>query len=349
MVSPTSSPTPGTITDLINRLLDRGYNQIADPVLKAIASSTSSGIVQQRLNELDDEVKRLMDAGKKLTPDNPVLRALLADLEGPLRGDASLISSVSGDLQSNGSSTAGKIQRQLALPGMTDAQLAQLGIGWNTPDPEAIARLIGYVRSDGWAQLLASFPDDMLSVIQNQAIRGISFGWSPLRAAREIRRVINTLPSHVANNLMRTLMLTSYRDATALHQNANRQIAQRVVRVAALDHRTCLSCVAQHGQVIWDASKDAGAPVPRVNDHHSGRCTSIVIVKGVTRTIPTGPEWWNSLSPERKAQQMSLIKSPGKLEALLSGDATLADFIHTYDDPVFGEMAREASLKDVLK
>lgn len=118
--------------------------------------------------------------------------------------------------------------------------------------------------------------------------------------------------------------------------------------MAALDERTCLSCIAQHGDVLWDSERDVNAPVPRVNDHHSGRCNSIILVKGRLRTIQSGQTWWDSLSPERQAQQASLANSPGKLDALQSNQVALRDFVQPYQDPTFGPMLREASLTAAL-
>lgn len=337
------SPSPAT--SLINRLLDRDYESVARPVLNAIARSMNSGIVQRRLRELNEEAARLAEQGQKLTPDNPILRALLADVDDVLRADRVLIDGAAEPLQMDAIRSAGQIQRQLALPGFADATLRQLGVRWNSPDPEAIARVVRYAQSDPWENLLGTYGGDVIDVIRNQAIRGVALGWSPLRTAREITNVTQRLPGYMANNIMRTLQLTSYRDATAVHQTANQDITEQVVRIAALDRRTCLSCVAQHGDVIWDKERDAGTPVPRVNDHHMGRCTSIIIVTGIPRTVQTGEEWWASLSDARKAEQVSVARSPGKLEALLGGRAGLRDFIHKYNDPVFGEMVREGSLK----
>lgn len=343
-------PRRGTISDLVNRLLDRAYDQAAEPVLQAIASSTNSGIIAQRLDELTAEAARLAEAGQRLTPDNPILRALLADLETTLNRDAANIGAASPSVQSSGADAAGVIQRQLALGGTTDAQLARLGVRWNSPDPEAVARLIGYARSDPWRAELTKYGPDIVGIVFNQAVQGIALGWSPLRSAREVRRITENFPAHQANNLLRTLQLTSYRDSTALHQNANRAIAQQVIRIAARDVRTCLSCIAQLGDVIWDSERDGGtAPVPRVDDHHSGRCTGVIIVKGFARTVQTGVDWFNSLPPERQAQQTSLARSPGKLDALREGRVTLRDFIHEYKDDTFGRMLRESSLMDALK
>lgn len=340
---------PPRVTDLINRLLDKGYHQAADSALQAVAHSTTSGIVAQRLRELDEEAARLAAEGKKLDRDNPILRAVLADLETTLKADEIIVSSASENVQQTGIDAAGTVQRQLSLPGFTNEQLARIGIRWNVPDPEAIARIIGYTRSDAWRSELGTMTDDVMQSVINQAISGIINGWGPLRTAAAIRKIAEGMPPYIANNLMRTLQLTGYRDSTAVYMNANSDIAKRVIRIAALDTRTCLSCVALHGTVIWDSEKDAGTPIPRVDDHHSGRCTAYMEVVGFNYgPVQTGPEWFAKLSPERQAQQNSFLKSPGKYEAYRSGQVTLGDFIHPYQDDVFGRMVREGSLRDAL-
>lgn len=349
MVANNNAPRQGTVADLIASLLDRRYNSTVEPVLNAIARGSSSPLLQRRFAELQAEAARLADAGQRFDPDNPVLRALMADLADQMRANAALLGSVSDALQADAISAAGTIQRQLALPGMTDAQLARLGVVWNRPDPEAVARLVQYAQSDAWAAELAKYGDDVLGVVNNQVIRGIALGWSPLRVAEEITRLTRSLPVAQANNLARTMQLTAYRDATAAHQTANRDIAQSVIRIAALDARTCLACIAQHGMVIWDSDRDSGSPVPRVEDHHSGRCTSVIQVKGRPLAVQTGPEWFAALPEARQRQQASFASSPGKYEAYQSGRATLADFVQPYTDRVFGQMQREASLTSVLR
>lgn len=348
MVANRQPPKQGSVQDLINGLLDRGYNNTVQPVLNAVARSTNSGLIEKRLNELDKEVQRLMEAGEKLTPDNPVLRALLADLDDTMKVNGRVVDGAAEAVQQTGMDAAARIQRQLALPGMTDAQLAKIGIAWNKPDPEAVAQLIQYASSNEWAAMLTQYGDGVVSAVLNQAIRGIAEGWSPLRTAQSIRNITENMPGYQANALMRTLQLTSYRDATAASQNVNTPIISQVIRIAALDDRTCLSCVALHGTVMWDSETDAGSPVPRVDDHWNGRCTSVVQVKGRELNITSGPDWFDSLSTSRQQQQASFANSPGKWEAFKSGDVTLADFVHTHIDDTFGQMVREASLNQAL-
>lgn len=349
MVANRQTPKQGTVQDLINGLLDRGYTATVQPVLNAVGRSTGSGLIQQRLNELDAEVARLMASGDKLTPDNPVLRALLADLEDTMAVNGRVVDSAAQTVQQNAVDAAAKVQRQIALPGMTNAQLASIGIKWNVADPEAVMRLVGYSQSDAWAAALAKYGEDIVNIVNNQAIRGIASGWSPLRTAREIRTTTELLPAHQANTLMRTLQLTSYRDATAAQQNVNVGIIEEVVRIAALDKRTCLSCVALHGRVIWSSERDAGTPITRVDDHQNGRCTSVVRVKGRPLNIQSGEQWFDNLPPDRQRQQGGFATSPAKWEAYQSGQVKLNDFVHAYTDNTFGDMLREASLADTLK
>ena len=52
------APTVQNARSLIERLLDRGYLQAANPVLSAI-SRDMAGVLGQRLKELEAEAKRL--------------------------------------------------------------------------------------------------------------------------------------------------------------------------------------------------------------------------------------------------------------------------------------------------
>jgi hypothetical protein len=54
--------------------------------------------------------------------------------------------------------------------------------------------------------------------------------------------------------------------------------------------------------------------------------------------VLTGEQWYNGMTD---VQQQKLA-GPGAWEGLKSGKATLRDFVQGYDDPVFGEMVREA-------
>jgi hypothetical protein len=138
--------------------------------------------------------------------------------------------------------------------------------------------------------------------------------------------------------MARTLQLESYRTATAIAHRANADIATGQKRIGTLDDRICLCCLALHGEDMPVGAK--------VQDHHQGRCTSVLMVVGYPMgAILTGPEWFGRLPESRQLE----IAGPGALEALQSGRATLRDFVQPTQDPVFGEMVTQGSIERAIK
>lgn len=320
---------------VVDDLLDRRYDRAAASVLRAVASITSGGVMRQRLAELDAEAARLADAGERLRPDNPVLRALLSDLESTMQRARGMVDAAAVDVQSAGVDVAQSTTMQMAFPGMDAEMLARLGVEWNVPDPDAVRRYVGYVESDAWAEMMRRYPDDVLGIVNNQAVAGFAQGWGPRRIAREIRRTTTQIPAHQANTLMRTLQMESYRSATSAQAVANNDVVNGQIRIAALDERTCLACVALHGTIMPLGSK--------VTDHYNGRCTSILTVRGRNYNIQSGEAWWNTLDDGTKIR----MAGPAKHEAIRDGELSLRDFVHPHTDATFGEMVREGSLRGV--
>lgn len=330
------NPTPTqTARQVLNRLLDRGYTQQAGAVVNAMTRNVASGAVATRLVQLEAEAQRLNEAGQPMTQDNPVLRAVMADLDDVLTRNRMLIDGAAEGLQDQGVRAAATAARDLSLPGISNAQLVAVGVSWRTPDPEAVAELINIANSPAWAAELERYADGVLAQVRDIAIRGIVNGRNPLQVARDVRDAVNTIPASRAQALMRTLQLTSYRRGVGLNYQANRDILRGHRRVAALDSRCCLACVALHGTELRLDEV--------VVDHHNGRCTSIAIVRGFERfsNVESGEAWY-ARQPEDV--QLSLA-GPGAYEALRSGRAQLRDFVQSYTDPVFGDMVREGSLR----
>lgn len=326
-----SQLSPTRIETLVSQLLDRGYEQATATTLRAITHSVSSGIVEARFDQLDAEAARLATEGQRLTADNPVLRALLADLEPQLRRDARWLNSGAQAAQAAGIDAAGTLTRQLAI-----GNSPFVTMGWNTPDPEAVNALIGYLRSPEWAAELGLYPQRVLDGVLRTAVRGMVEGWGAARTAREVRKIATSLSVAQASNLMRTAQMTSFRDAAAIHQRANADILTHQIRYAALDDRTCLCCIALHGTIL---------PIgERVDDHHQGRCIGVAVARGSSRVVPMGAEWFAGLDEERARG----IAGDSAYELLQSGRADLRDFVQGYTDPVFGQMVRETSVRQIV-
>lgn len=331
-----TTPRVETVQELIRRLLDGGYNQTAGRVVEAIIRNSNNPLIQQRISELEREAERLAQIGERMQPDNAVLRATLVDLENILRQNSQAINGISTSLIERSNRAAAELSRRLALRGITDAQSEALGIRWNVPDPEAVAALIDFSSSPAWARELQKYGSGIVNDIRQIAIRGIVNGWNPRKAALEIVNAIGSFPRYRAETLMRTLQLQSYRRATTANYLANADILEYRIRIAVLDRRTCMSCVALHGRQLRLDEE--------VADHHNGRCTSIPKVRGLDRNVRSGADWFASLSQSDQQEQMGYAA----WAAWNAGDVQLNDFVHRYDDDVFGPMVRESSLKDML-
>jgi hypothetical protein len=335
-----------TVAQTIRRLLDGGYDQVAGRVLEGVTRSVNAdgSIIQTRLAELEAEAEHLTELGMRLRPENAIVRALVADLETVMGRNAGRVDGVADELVLNAVDSAAVITRQLALPNFDPVALRAAGLRWVEPDAEAVAQLVSFVDSPAWGEELAKLGANVPQTVRNQVIAGFAQGMSPARIARILRDTVQTLPRYEADRIMRTTQLQSYRSATAVHQNANVSIIDTVYRMAALDGRTCLACIALSGTVIWNAERDAGSPIPRVDVHHFGRCTSLVQTKGTQRNVPDGVAWFNSLSDDQQLAQMG----NAKYKAFKAGQVELRDFVATRDDAVFDMMIYENSLKGVL-
>lgn len=329
------SNDPLRLARLVNELLESDYAATAGRTIAAIFTDGTSGLINRRVKEVRTEAERLKALGQKFDRDNPVLRALLADIQTQLNTNAQNVSGAGAAIQASAATLGGNVARQLALP-FTPEQLAQIGIAWNVPDPAVLNAAIGFVDSAAWAEEVGNYEPLVLQAIENVILTGIAEGWGARRMARELTARLQTLPVSQADNLLRTLQGQSFREAQLLHRLANADILTGQIRIAALDDRTCLACISLHGlEMPLDE---------RVDDHHRGRCTSIPMVRGRDRDVARGQEWFNGLPEERQRK----IAGHANFEAMAAGAATLADFVQPYQSQVFGDMLREASLISIL-
>lgn len=329
--------------ELLADLLDRGYANATGQVIRAIARDTESGVLATRLRQFEERAAELAEAGQKMAPDDPALRALLADFGDVLRREAVLIDAAAGDVQEIAINAAGEfvVQSGAGAPGV----MAR----FNRPDPEAVASVVNYTGVEAWRDELALFGEGADKVAQI-ALRGIVEGRGPLAIARDVRTAVEGFAPWQANSLMRSLQLTAFRDAQVVMQVANADLITTVIRVAALDGRTCFACWALHGTRL--------AVGERVNDHRQGRCTSVVEVVGFPMQVATGQDVLDGMLAAERAgtlterqtfvlAQMRTLHG-ASMRAVEAGAARLQDFVKRDVDPLFGDVVTEASLRGVL-
>jgi len=359
-----------TIQDYANAELDRLFIQTMGPILKQAQKMATDprGQLQSSLRELDEEAARLEEDKQPIKADNASIQKVLTSYGATMLVVQTLIRSEAGAVELTGSQVAipsvtAKVFRpittSLASQGLDPlksvvSQVGKTSVPWVTPAADEIASQ--YVRSSAWVKKMDSWAEGYVALAQDTLGVGIQKGWGPRYTAGYLSNILPGMPVHAAENITRTLQLTSYREASLAMEQANSNVLAGKLRVATLDSRTCIACISLHGTPL-----EIGE---RVDDHHRGRCTEYYQVKGgeaipkfmqadsprggrVVVPFQTGPEWFAGLSPSRQKQQASFLASPGKLRAYQDGIA-LSDFTTSYNDPVFGRMIVEDSIIGAL-
>jgi len=360
-----------SINDSVNAALDIEYAKAASKMLQKIGTLTNSQTsdIQRALRDLDDEAARLNEAGERMTRDNAYLEKVLRLLAVAFVAAAALIDDNSTRIEESGQIIApvavtAKIFAQLTKTGGNPVspdklrayirQLDKLGVDWTAPKTLDFARK--YTESAAWSARMAKWGEGYADLISKSVLDGIDAGWGPKYTAGKLRQLVQTMPKYAAENLTRTLQLTSYREAEVAMESINGGFIIEKVRIATLDERTCLSCIDLHGSIVPKGE--------RIDDHFRGRCSSffrtpggdpfpsqmqVDSTPGNRQFVPfqKGSDWFNSLSPERQAQQRSFAQSPAKFRAFQAG-VSLSSFQGEHTDSVFGNMPIELSLKGAL-
>jgi hypothetical protein len=200
------------------------------------------------------------------------------------------------------------------------------------------------------ASLSESFGESVAGQVEEHILDGIVQGKNPRAAAKAIVKNIEDsfgIGLRWAMTTVRTAQIKSYQLANHATYQANAHLVPEWEWHAALDDRTCLSCISKHGTLH---------PVTEIlRDHHSGRCAPLPVpisyaalgitgVKEPARQRQTGREWFDKLAPAKQRAMMGA----GRYAAWQKKEFDFADLSKSYDDQIYGQLFREASLKDLL-
>ena len=183
------------------------------------------------------------------------------------------------------------------------------------------------------------------AVVRQQATEGLRYGHSPYVIVERLRKSIEGLPYHAAENLTRTLYIQSLvrAEADRYTQAVSELPISRVIRIATLDPRTCMACLSLHGETMWQRGENDGEAVKHIIDHHQGRCTTITEYEGDPVQIESGEAYFAKQSADLQRRWMG----PRKWQAWTAGEIDFNDFRERYDNPLYGEMMREKSLAQI--
>ena len=234
--------------------------------------------------------------------------------------------------------------RTMGMAAALDMVGAQAGVAegqilarWANPDVRAMARLRDIVDGAPFREAVGRFGEAAAERAADILLVGVQRGMNPRAIGRLLRNFIGNVPPAWAETTARTAQLYSYRAATHESYRANSDIVVGWVWHAALDSRTCMSCIAQHGTKHTNDEE--------LTDHHRGRCCALPIVRGTTwaDTTQTGRQWFDGLSGADKLAAMGA----SRYAAYNAGAWDWNSVSVPYQDAVYGQMLREATLLEM--
>lgn len=320
------------LLDRFNAFLDQSFADGMAGFLRALAALwRADGVLAEAYRVVQEAAEEAERQAQRLRPDDPALQAFLEALTEQLDSQTDRLLAATNAIVAAMLSVSGALARQMSLPASEDA-------AWRTLNLQDLLRagLRNYIARPEFARMVRGFGAASVAQVRRALLVEFMRGTSPRRLARLIRQFAQRMPRNRALTIARTLQLQTWRDATVLHYQANSQIVTHMIRIAALDGRTCLACIALHGTRL-----ELGESL---QDHYNGRCTAIGVTRFTPRRIETGEEWLRR--QPRAFQERSMGGAAWR--AWQQGAVELSDFVEEVTDPLFGEMIREASLRGIL-
>lgn|GEM_PF-1682756 len=292
--------------------------------------------IQQVQNDLTDAMHMEVKGGEVVTPG--MVRGLqeysrlLTTIEAEL-GDFSVILGDEMGGLSEGAIESGLAAGQTMAAGLSPANAAIINDVWLRPDPAMIRQIVNYMDSDGMRVALGGFGDNAARDIADLIIGLAAQGKNPRLIARMMADW-NSVPYSWADNMTRTVQIWSARTASHAGYVANQDVLDGWMWVSAADGRTCISCWSQHGKIFGFDQM--------LNDHHRGRCTAVPVVRGTTwrDSFTGGPDLFGTLD---ESEQRGIMGNE-MWDAWRSGEVGWGDFSVPYENDIYGEMLRAASL-----
>lgn len=203
---------------------------------------------------------------------------------------------------------------------------------------DEIVKLLNYLDPDGpLAARLEQLAPVTTEKISARVLAEVARGAGPKTIARALNQTMGAGLTD-AIRMQRTLQNWTYRETRRAQRMANADILEGWYWWATLgDGRACLSCIANHGQLFPNEAQ--------LNDHHSGRCAPVpAVIGGPQLVTETGEEWFNKQS---KSKQRGIMGETMH-DAFDAGKFEFNKLSVPYQNDVYGEMRRQATLGDVL-
>lgn len=210
---------------------------------------------------------------------------------------------------------------------------------FNRMNPGAVEALVGYA-SDGspLRELFEALGPDIAPRITATLAKGVALGLGPRVTAREMRRDYGMGLSR-ALLISRTETMRSYRAAAQATYEANDDILDGWIWMAAISARSCGSCIAQHGSLHPMSEK--------LNSHPACRCVAAPHIRNAPNPITPGAERFAALSEKEQIKVLGRAKYEAYKDGALSMSPTGANsIVGRKDDSRWGPVTYARPLKD---
>jgi hypothetical protein len=335
-----ASPVADAALRFRAQLLARDARRVAEMV-------QAYGAVWSSINSRLVDLERALQEGESELALMRRLRELQAQVERELTSygayaDQQLLAGVREGLGMSSAHAQGLVQEGYGPMGG-----AVIRTSWNRLPVEALETLVGMLSD---TSPLRHRMEERLGAAVAQSVgetlvTGLAQGWGPRRTQQVLRSVLGQ-GLEWSLSATRTATIRAYREGMRANYAANSALVKAWRWTAAFSARTCMSCIAQDGRVY-----PLNEPL---RDHHNGRCTATPVLAtyrelgipmdGPEQTRPTAREWFEGL-PEAEQRKMM---GDAAWEEWRRGKFALADYSRPYQDEVYGEMFRQAALKELL-
>lgn len=232
-----------------------------------------------------------------------------------------------------------EVQRAAAVQGIQDSAAMAGPVvrgSFQTLPREALEDLAGFL-GDGTpvAAALQARGVRTAAQIRSLLIGAVAVGENPRRAASRIRRAAG-MELVDALRIARTETMRAWRESSRRTYEANADVIRRWQWVAARSARTCAACLAMDGRE-FPLSEPMGT-------HPNCRCVMVPVAGAGPPPRASAEEW---LRGQPEAVQVRVL-GRAKRDAWLSSVFTLSDLVGFRQDPVWGPVRWEKSLKAVL-
>ena len=320
--------------------------ELAKQFRKALQQRDQKAL-SQIIKAYGDMYKRLQDKIKVLTLEMAKMETITAASVRKLSSYKSLVGEINKEL-TKFQGYAGTVMQQAANDaislGTKSAKVLTLAGNpavaayWRNLNPRAIEALISYFgEGSALMKRLDKLAGENALRVAQTIIDNVALGNNPQKIAYLIRDSLGGGLTD-ALRMTRTVQIYSYREANRASYVANGDIVQGWYWMSALDPNTCMSCLAMHGTFHTNDET--------LDDHHNGLCVMIPAVIGSKSPFEenAGQKFFDSLSESEQKRMMG----EGKLEAYKEGKFEFGQLSTTRNDPVYGDMRGETSLKDLI-